>query len=216
MKKSILIVDDHEAIVLGIKNLLSEHDRYHLIGTAQNGAEAVDFTRDNPPDIILMDISMPDMDGVEATRQIKQIAPQSAIIIYTMYSESKWVLDLFKLGISGFVLKDGPISDLLLALESVERGASYFAVVAPTVVADRLRKNEEQEEGAAGLNILTGREHQVFKLLADGKSVKSIADELFISPRTVETHKYNIMKKLKVDGQSDLTKLALKSGLIDY
>jgi two-component system, NarL family, response regulator NreC len=216
LSKSILIVDDHEAIAQGIQGILLQQGRYEVAGIAVNGREAIDFMRKNQVDIIIMDISMPDLDGIEATKEIKTFAPQTAIIIYTMYSESEWVLELFKLGISGYVMKDGPLSDLLLALESVERGASYFAVVAPTVVAGKLVEKGLATEDADNLDTLSRRELEVFKLLADGGSIKSIADNLNISPRTVEAHKYNIMKKLEVTNLSELIKLALKYSLIQY
>ena len=148
---------------------MAEQDHYHVVGIADNGQKAVVLTGQTAPDIIIMDISMPDMDGIQAAKEIKKIAPDTAIIIYTMYSESEWVLELFRLGISGYVMKDGPLSDLLLALEAVERGASYFATVAPTVVAGRLIEIEDNKDHEPSLNTLSKRELEVFKLLADGQ-----------------------------------------------
>ena len=213
-KYKVMVVDDHEVVVKGIRSLLSDKDQFEICGEAYNGRQAIDMAAEVKPDIIIMDISMPIIDGVEATREIRRSAPGAHIIVYTMYSEAEWVLQLFKEGISAYVLKDGPIGDLMLALQAVESGGTYFSSVAPAAVVDHLTRREESP-AEINLGMLSTRELEVFKLLADGRSIKGIAEKLFISPRTVETHKYNIMKKLGVDSLTELTKIAIKHKLIE-
>lgn len=214
VQRSVLIVDDHDIVVQGIESLLEEQERYKVAGLAKDGREGIALVKEKSPDLIIMDISMPGMDGIEATREIKKIAPETPIIIYTMYSEPVWVVELIKEGISAYVLKDGPTSDLILAMEVAESGATYFSSVAPALLVDHLGEQGESDNAPDHLEDLSAREREVFQLLANGDSVKSVADALYISSRTVETHKYNIMKKLKAESLADLTKIAMKHKLI--
>jgi DNA-binding NarL/FixJ family response regulator len=213
-KKRVLVVDDHEVVLTGIISLLEETDRYELAGTARNGREAIESAASLSPDMVIMDISMPEVDGIQATTQIRRISPDTKILVYTMHSDAEWVLELFKAGISGYVLKDHPISDLRLALEAVESGGTYFSSIAPSIITTHLdqKKPAEPEPDLKGLS---KRELEIFKALADGRTVKEVAEKLYISPRTVETHKYNVMKKLGVGSMADLTKLAIKMGMIE-
>jgi two-component system nitrate/nitrite response regulator NarL len=207
----VLIVDDHEVVIQGIMSLLQEHEEYILVGRATNGQMAVEQARALKPDIIIMDISMPGMNGLEATRKIKEFSPEVRIIIYTMFSDPEHTLELFKSGISAFVLKDGPVSDLIQALTAVKSDATYFRTIAPDTIVNHLQKGKREK---SGLDRLSRREREVFVLLADGGSIKAIAEKLFISPKTVETHKYHIFEKLKVNTIPDLTKIAIRGSLI--
>jgi len=211
-KVSILIVDDHGVVIEGIKSVLRERLEFEVVGAAFNGRQAIDLVKDTRPDIVIMDISMTNMNGVEATKEIKRIFPETQIIIYSMFSNEEFVIELFKVGISGYVLKQDPFSDLILAIDAVKAGGTYFSTTTPKILSQHIKA---LEDGKNSLGDLSLRERGVFKLLADGKSVKQIAEKLFISPKTVESHKYSIMAKLGAQSVTDLTKIAIKYKLID-
>jgi len=213
-KTKILIADDHRVVIEGIKSALQEHSEFEVVGDAADGLQAVELARSLGADIVIMDISMPNLNGIEATGQIKQFNPEIRIIIYTMYSDKELVVDLFKAGISAYVLKDDPLSDLILALQAVKGGGTYFSTFAPTILLRHVEELEEKTKTEDPYDILSQREREVFRLLAEGKSIKGIANQLFISPKTVETHKYNIMEKLQATSIVDLTKIAIRKNLI--
>jgi len=213
-KTKILIADDHKVVIEGIKSALQEHPEFEVVGDAADGLQAVELTMSLEPGIVIMDISMPNLTGIEATKQIKGLNPGIQIVIYTMYSDKEFVIDLFKAGISAYVLKDDPLSDLILALKAVEGGGTYFSTMAPTVLARHMEEMEEKTTSKGSLDTLSQREREVFQLLAEGKSIKEIAGDLFISPKTVESHKYNIMEKLQAASVVDLTKIAIRKNLI--
>lgn len=214
-KTKILIADDHRVVIEGIKSALQEHPEFEVVGDAADGLQAVESARSLGPEIVIMDISMPNLSGIEATRQIKEFDPEIRIIIYSMYSDKEFVIDLFKAGISAYVLKDDPLADLILALEAVKGGGTYFSTMAPTVLLRHMEELEEKTESTDSYDTLSQREREVFQLLAEGKSIKEIAGELFISPKTVESHKYNIMEKLQAASVVDLTKIAIRKNLIE-
>ncbi len=214
-KTKILIVDDHRVVIEGIKSALQEQPEFEVVGEAADGLQAVDSTKSLRPDIVIMDISMPNLSGIEATRQIKQHNPEIQIVIYTMYSDKELVVDLFKAGISAYVLKDDPLSDLTIALKAVKGGGTYFSTMAPTILLRHMEELEEQMTSQDSFDRLSQREREVFMILAEGKSIKEIADELYISPKTVESHKYNIMEKLQATSVVDLTKIAIRKKLIE-
>ncbi|MEA1901769.1 MAG: response regulator transcription factor [Thermodesulfobacteriota bacterium] len=211
---NILIADDHRVVIEGIKSALQEHPEFEVVGEAVDGLEAVEFAKSLKPNIVIMDISMPNLSGIEATRQIKALNPGNQIVIYTMHSDKEFVIDLFKAGISAYVLKDDPLSDLILALKAVEGGGTYFSTMAPTILARHMEEMEEKTTSKNSFDTLSQREMEVFQLLAEGKRIKEIANQLFISPKTVESHKYNIMEKLQAASVIDLTKIAIRKNLI--
>ncbi len=214
-KTKILIVDDHRVVIEGIKSALQEHPEFEVVGEAVDGLQAVESARSLGPEIVIMDISMPNLSGIEATKQIKEFDPEIRIVIYTMYSDKEFVIDLFKAGISAYVLKDDPLSDLILALKAVKGGGTYFSTMSPTILLRHMKELEEKTESTDPYDTLSQREQEVFQLLAEGKRIKEIADELFISPKTVESHKYNIMEKLQATSVVDLTKIAVRKKLIE-
>ena len=213
-KTKILITDDHRVVIEGIKSALQEHPEFEVVGEAINGLEAVELVKSSGPHIVIMDISMPNLNGLEATRQIMALNPEIKIVIYTMYSDKEFVIDLFKTGISAYVLKDDPLSDLILALKAVKGGGTYFSTMAPTVLLRHMEELEANSTGKDSFDTLSRREREVFQHLAEGKGIRKIADQLFISPKTVESHKYNIMKKLQAASIVDLTKIAIRKNLI--
>ena len=214
-RTSVLIIDDHRAIIEGIKSAISPLDDFEVIGECVDGQEAMPTIKANNPDVVILDISMPKMNGVEIMRQIQKQGITSRVIIYTMHSNKQFIIDLFKYGIAAYVLKDEPLTDLIHALEVVKIGGTYFSKIAPTVLARRLEELENSNDDRDMIFSLSEREREVFLLLAQGESIKKIAVCLHISPKTVESHKYNIMEKLQVDSVVALTKLAIRKNLIN-
>lgn len=214
-KKKILIVDNHKVVVEGIMSALRDYPEFEVVGSASDGEDAVEKAKELAPDIVIMDIAMPKSNGIEATRKIKSLNQGVGIIIFSMYANKEFVVDLFEEGISAYVLKDDPMVDLIAAIESVGRGGTYFSSMAPTILINTIRELESSDTEGGSLERLSHREREVFIHLAEGKSVKEIAEELFISPKTVESHKYNIMEKLDISRTVELTKLAIRKNLIE-
>ena len=219
-KTRLVIIDDHMIVVEGIRSALASLPDFEVVGFALDGVEGIKRVKTLKPDMVILDISMVNLDGFQTTYEIRKWNDNTRIIIFTMYSDKEHVVSLFRQGISAYVLKDEPVSDLLFALEAVREGGTYFSGPVKEVIRGHL----EQLESAAGgkeddlhgsLTRLSQREKEVFPLLANGKSVREIAEVLCISPKTAETHKYNIMEKLNAKSVVDLTKLALKRKLIE-
>ncbi|MEZ5125281.1 MAG: response regulator transcription factor [Thermoleophilia bacterium] len=213
----VLLADDHDIVLEGLQSALESLTGFEVVGKATSGRQAVAKSTLLRPDIVVMDVSMPGMNGVEATKEIKRHLPEVRIVIYTMFSDKEYVLELFRAGIDGYVLKQDPLADLVLALDAVRSGGTYFSTEAPKVLSEHLRGDEAGlgHERSDILEALSRRERQVFQLLADGMAVKDIAQELYISPKTVESHKYHIMAKLGVDSVTEMTKLAIRENLIE-
>ncbi|RKX60289.1 MAG: DNA-binding response regulator [Thermodesulfobacteriota bacterium] len=209
----ILIADNHEVVIEGIKAVFQGHPEFEVVGEALDGVQALEQVRSLRPDIVIMDISMPHMNGIEAARRIKRLAPDVRVIIFTIHSNREYIIELLKVGISAYVLKESPLSELILAVKAAKEGGTYLN---PVVAAQLIHEQELEEAGndKDGFEQLSMREREVLKLLADGKTVKEIAGQLCISPKTVESHKYHIMTKLGVRTIAGLTKIAIKRELI--
>lgn len=212
----LFIADDHGVVIEGIRSALTGMEDYKIVGNATDGKKAIEEVSRLKPDIIIMDISMPHINGVEATKEIKSRFPEIRIIVYTMFSDREYVIELFKAGMDGYVLKQDPFSDLIRALEAVRSGGAFFSTMAPKVLAEHLQAIETSGSVASpsDLSSLSQRELEIFQLLADGCTIKDISRKLFISPKTVESHKYNIMAKLDLESMTELTKLAIKNNMI--
>ena len=211
-RKKILIADDHRVVIEGIKTALSGESDLQVVGEATNGVQAMMYVRSLRPDIVITDISMPDMNGIAITTQIKKIEPSISIIVFSMYSDREYVIDLFQAGISSYVLKEDPMTELIFAIKATVNGGVYLSRKINAILQDHIR------ELAAGnkdlLESLSIREREVFLLLAEGFSIKDISDKLCISSKTVESHKYNIMEKLNVGTIVELTKIGIRKNLI--
>jgi DNA-binding NarL/FixJ family response regulator len=211
-KTKILIVDDHAIVAEGIKAALKKEEDFDIVGAAADGFEAIEMVKSLKPDIVILDISMPNLDGLKTTQEIRRRHDKAKIVIFSMRSDMELIGFLFKSGISGYVLKGRPLSELVLALRGVREGGTFYS--------DAIRRNlQDYVKRLAGegdiLEKLSDREKELFILLADGLTIEEIADRLFISPKTVMTHKYNIMEKLDVQSIAQLTKIAAKKGLIE-
>jgi DNA-binding NarL/FixJ family response regulator len=218
-KTRIIIADDHWVAVEGIKAALEDQEEFEVVGTASDGIEAIKAVKSLKPDIVILDISMPDLNGVDAAYEIKKISDKIRIIIFTMYSDKEYVLSLFRAGVSGYVLKDERLSDLVIAVKSVGTGGTYFSPSIYHAIQSHMESLERGDRESAqevqdGIALLSAREKEVFPLLADGLTAREISKRLGISPKTVESHKYNIMDKLNATSVAQLTKIALRKNLI--
>ncbi len=213
-KTKVLIVDDHQVVIGGIRSVLNELPEFEIVGEALNGRDAVRLAKSLEPDVVIMDISMPGLNGIDATLQLKKRNPDIHVVIFTMYSDKEYLLDLIRAGISAYVLKEDPLTDLIIALKAVRSGGTYFSTMSPKELLGQIKRLEQAEELKNGFRDLSLREREVLQLLAEGNSVKDIATKLNLSPKTVEAHKYNLMSKLDAHNIADLTKIAIKKRLI--
>ncbi|MCD4746246.1 MAG: response regulator transcription factor [Bacteroidales bacterium] len=215
MKKiKILIADDHQLIIDGIKSLINNVPQFDLIAEANNGKEAVKIAKLINPDIVLMDIDMPIMNGIEATEKIKSFNPEIKIIILSMHNEKGLVKKLIRLGADGYLLKNSDQNELIEAISKVASGQQYFS---PEVTMSLLNKETEIKSSFKANSIisdLTDREIEILKLIAQGYSNKEIGEKLFISHRTVDTHRTNLMKKINVSNIAGIIRFAIKNGFV--
>jgi len=216
MKKiSVLLVDDHTVVRQGLRALLRPEEDIEVIGEAENGRLAVQMVRKSPPDVVVMDVAMPLLNGLEATRQILKMAPSTKVLVLTSYGDDECVQQLTEAGVSGYLLKQTAANDLLKAIREVRKGNAFFS---PTI-AKRLR-DQCREAFANGQPVkrnieLTSREAEVLQLIAEGFSNKQIAAELTISIKTVEKHRQQVMNKLNIHDVAGLTRYALSKGLVE-
>lgn len=216
MKKTrIFIADDHPVLRNGIKALLSACPDYEIVGEAENGAVALKGISALKPDLVIMDITMPDMNGIAVTRRIADELPDTKVIILSMHSDLTHPIDAFRAGALGYVLKDSEPNDILRAVERVRNGGKYAS---PAITEDLLndfvdviKKDHEKDP----FDTLSQREKEILKHIADGSTSREIAGKLFISLATVKSHRNNIMKKLKVNDMASLIKTAIKKGIVN-
>lgn len=216
-KKKILIVDDHPLFREGLKFLIARHPRFEIVGEAGNGREGLRMSQKLKPDLILMDLSLPDKSGIDITRDILSHLPQTRVIILSMHSKIDHVTESFGAGASGYIVKESAAEKLIQGLEAVSRGEFYLDSSLSSKVVKRLAELPEKTAQIKdiGYESLTPREQQVMRLLAEGISIKEIAERLFISPKTVENHRTNIMSKLEIHSAMELIRYAARLGLID-
>ena len=211
----LLIVDDHTLLRQALRALIDGQDNLEVIGEATNGREAVEAAERLRPDVVLMDMVMPGLNGIEATRQIHKRTPSCRVLILTAYLEDERLLQALRAGASGYVVKNSDLEELMLAIQSVHRGNTYFsAAVSEEIAVNEVLLQAKQPDGKTGYDLLTNREREVLQLIAEGYSNQRIADELVISVKTVEAHKAHIMSKLHARNRTDLIRYAIKRGLV--
>lgn len=211
----VLLVDDHTILREGIRSLLAEHEHLQVVGEASDGREAVEKVEELQPDVVLMDISMPELNGIQATKAIKERSPDTKILILTMHDEEGYIYPIFKAGASGYVVKRTATRELVSAVEAVMEGNTIMhPSVAETLIYEEGAKSEDGEVDADFYDGLTERELEVLTLIAEGLTNREIADKLYISIKTVQAHRANIMEKLDLHDRVALTKYAIKKGLI--
>ncbi|MGB8226351.1 MAG: response regulator transcription factor [Sedimentisphaerales bacterium] len=213
MVAKILIADDHKILREGISFLIKEHADIQVVGEADNGLAAVEMTRKLRPDIVIMDVSMPGLDGIEATRQIKSELPEVKILALSMHAKREFVLDMVRAGVSGYMLKECAFDDLVDAIKTLLAGQSYLSPQVASIILNGIAKNGGIKIVAGDRVIFTLRESQVLQLLTGGESAKQIAAEVGLSVKTVEAIRRHIMEKAAVNNLADLTKFAIREGL---
>ncbi len=208
----ILLVDDHAMFRAGVKSLLTFNPEFEVIDEADSGQQALDKVREHKPDIVIMDIAMPGMDGLSATRLIKELHPEVKILLLSQHENREYILPALKMGASGYVLKRAAADELIQAVKCIHAGKSYLDPdVADIVVNEYRYKKTGDDDNYDGL---TDREREILMYLARGRTNREIAEILCISLKTVDFHKGNLMRKLEIHNRVELTKYAMRKGLV--
>lgn len=214
-KIRILIADDHDVVRKGICQIINEQPDMDVAGEAVDGEDVVAKARLLLPDIILLDIAMPRLSGLEAIVFLKEALPRAGIVVLSMHARESYVHQALGAGVMGYVLKASHSTDILAAIRAVHRGDYFLSPKIKASVIDAYLENKKTEPTVRGYDLLSEREQQVFRLVVQGRSTKSIADLLFVSPKTVEKHLTSIMTKLGIHGRLELLKYAIKIGVVD-
>jgi two-component system, NarL family, response regulator NreC len=212
-KIRILICDDHTLFREGLKAILAQEPSFEVVGEARDGKQAVEKAHRLAPDIVLMDIAMPELSGFDATRRIRRDSKSARVLVLTMYDEEELVARCLDAGASGYVLKDAPPSQLIYAIQEVSKGGEYLSPGPLKKIVSQYVRGSRQRQRTP-YDLLSDREREVLILLAEGRSAKEIASQLKLSTKTVETHKYNLMRKLDVHDRAELIKFAIRHKLI--
>ncbi len=208
----IVLADDHQLFLDGLRALLAKEPEIQVVAEASDGREALAEARGQRPDVVVMDLSMPGLNGIEATRRIVQSLPSVRVICLSMHTEPRFVEAALEAGASGYLPKDCATEEMTAAIRAVSNGQTYLSPSVAGVVVDVLRNREGTEEANA-FGVLTGREREVLQLLAEGQSTKELAAHLNLSVKTVGTHREHIMRKLGIRSIAGLTKYAIREGL---
>ncbi len=212
MKTKIILADDHKIVREGLKNLLNKELDIEVIAEANNGREALRLTEENSHDIVIMDIGMPELNGIEAAKKIREVSKGKKVIALSMHSDKQYVTGMLGAGAVGYLLKDCAVDELIEAIKAVIHNKIYLSADISGVVIDQFMKNFSKPETTKSSE-LSSREKEVLQLISEGKSTKEIGGILFISTKTVESHRKNIMMKLDLYTIPELTKYAIRSGI---
>jgi DNA-binding NarL/FixJ family response regulator len=212
MTVKILIADDHKILREGLKSLLEQKPDFVVVAEAEDGLSAFAGVKKYKPDLAILDIGMPGLNGIEVTRRIRSEIPETRVIALSMHADRRFVMGVLEAGANGYLLKDSAFEELVTAVAAVAKGRMYLSSsIAETVVKSSLEKSDRGQQGTSVL--LSGREREVLQMIAEGKSTKEIAFQLFVSSKTVETHRKQIMDKLNIRTIAGLTKYAIREGL---
>jgi len=214
-KIRILLADDHTILRQGLKRILELDPAFEVVGEAGDGRDAVKKAEALTPDVVVMDISMPILNGIEATRQIAKALPKTKILILTVHEDDRIALEILEAGATGYLLKDAAGEELIAAIKAVHRGDSYLSPsIAKKVISQFLDVAKGKVQPEDRFSLLTSREREILQLIAEGYSNKEIGDMLYISEKTVKTHRENIMRKLDLHNVAELVKYAMRRGII--
>lgn len=210
----IVLADDHTIVRNGLRVLLERQPDFAVVGEASNGREAVDIAEQQSPDVVLMDVAMPTMNGIEAAARITAAMPKTAVIILSMHSDESYILRALKAGARGYLLKDSAESDLIQAVRAVAEGKAFFSPAVSKVIAEDYIRQVQQRGAEDPYDLLTARERELLQLIAEGKSAKEIAGLLNLSFHTVDTHRGNLMQKLNLHSIPELILYAVRKKII--
>ncbi|MCK4913776.1 MAG: response regulator transcription factor [Planctomycetes bacterium] len=213
MKIKTLIVDDHEIVRQAIAALLESEHGIEVVGEAQDGRKAVELAGLLKPDVVVMDITMPNLNGIEATRQIVREMPDTKIVALSAHCDRRSVREMLKAGASGYVPKNSAFEELICAIRNVAAGKNYLSPNVSKIVMEEYIQQSDLGEDASVYSVLTAREREVLQLISEGKSTKIIAKELHLSTKTIEWHRSHLMSKLNVQSVAELVKYAIREGL---
>lgn len=214
MSLSILLADDHALMRQGLRMILEQHDDFEIVAEASSGLEAVDAAERCKPDLVVIDIGMKELNGIEATAQILKHSPRTCVLILSMYSDERYVMRAVNAGARGYVLKNSAGEELVTAIRAVQRGKPFFSPVIAKMIQDRSARISDSPDVEDRYELLTDRERQVYQMLAEGNCNKEIANRLNLSLHTVETHRYRIMDKLAIHSTAELVLGAVRRGLV--
>ena len=212
---TIILADDHTIVRQGLAKLLEGEPGFNVVGEAENGREAVGKVEELKPDVVIMDISMPMLNGIEATRQIKKIRPKTRVIILSMHCHDRYIKELFSLGASGYLLKDSTGGDIVKAIQAAMDGDTYMSPAVSRLVIEDYVSTKKKSFREELYSSLSNREREVFQIIAEGHSTREISEILCISPSTVKTHRAKIMEKLRIENISQLVQFAIRIGIVD-
>ena len=214
---SVLLVEDHAIVRQGIKALLAEEPDIVVVGEAGDGGQALALVQELRPDIVLMDLSLPGVGGIEATRQVRERFPETRVVVLSMHESEEYVYRALRAGASAYVVKQSTSTELALALRAVAAGSTFLSpAISDILIDDYVHRVEAQGRDHEALDVLTPREREVLHLIAQGYNNRQIAERLHISIKTVETHRGNMMSKLDVHDRAGLVRFAMQSGLITF
>jgi DNA-binding NarL/FixJ family response regulator len=210
----VLVADDHAVVREGIRNVLAPAHGFDIVGEAASAAEAVSLAAECEPDVVMLDVSMPGCTGLEIIGDVRRVAPRARVLILSVHDEAEYVLQAVRAGANGYLRKDSSPNDLREAVRTVDRGESAFSPAMAVRLSDALRGESDRMARVSRLALLTGRERDVLEGIANGQTNKEIAGRHGISPRTVETHRESLMRKLDIHSVAGLTRLAVEEGLV--
>ena len=213
-KIRVLLAEDHTIVRQGLRSILDGREGIQVVGEAKDGREAVEKAQQLQPDIVLMDLSMPLLSGLEATRQIKSLCPQIEVLVLTMHADEEYVFQILQAGASGYLLKQSAVGELVTAIQAVDQGDSYLSPAISRKVVDGYVRQAREQSQVDPYEQLTDREREVLHLIAEGYSTQEIADLLFISPKTVRGHRSSLTEKLGLHSNAELTRYAIRKGIV--
>ena len=213
MSLRVLLVEDHTVVRCGIRALLEGSKDVEVVGEAENGREAVEMAHRLNPQVILMDVAMGELNGIDATRQITESQPDMRVLMLSMHKDEQYIFEALKAGARGYVLKSAAVKELLNGIHEVAAGRNYVSPSLSSIVMDDYVRRAKGTRTLSDVDKLTLREREVLQLIAEGKSSAEIASGLYISVRTVESHRHNIMEKLSIHSVAGLTRFAIRHGI---
>lgn len=216
-KIRVLLADDHTIVRQGLRALLDSQEDIEVVGEAEDGRQAFEKTKELVPDVVVIDITMPNLNGIEATRQIKKLNPEIKVLVLTVHDNEEYIHQILQAGASGYLLKESAVTDLVSAINAVKKGGIFLSpAISKVVVKDYIRHAEEGTGDFDSLNILTNREREVLQLIAEGHTNREVAHLLKLSVKTVDVHRSHIMEKLNIHDVTGLVKYSIRKGLIKF